>query len=145
MKLYAHVQDGTVREIIAIDDALVPGKDIFTPDFAAHLVMCDASVGQGWTYDGKAFSPPVAAPPPPQTLFTPREFIALFTPAEQTALFKARQTSVEVDMFITLAMAGNVDVTNAEVVADIGAIEAAGLVTASRAKQILAGTAASTD
>ena len=144
MKIYAHIQDGVVRELIALDDKLVPGKDIFTSDFAANMVditVLSPAPAQEWTYDGKTFAPPVEikSVPAPPTLFTPRAFMALFTSAEQTAIFKARQTSVDVDMFITLAMAGNVDVTNVEVIADINALVLVNLLTADRAKQILAG------
>lgn len=105
-----------------------------------QAVQChwsDVLAKTGSTWGIKA---PVAS-----TIFAPRDFIALFTTDEQTALFTARRTSVQVDQFITLAMAGPVDVSNAEVIADIGTVQAAGLLTADRAAQILAGTAALTE
>ena len=115
------------------------------PKIAAPLVVVEVPSGtkKDWFWDGVKAAPPAPIPAAiAGLLFTPREFMALFTAAEQTAIFTARRTSVQVDQFITLAMAGNVDLTNAEVIADIGALEQAGLIMADRAKQILAGTAA---
>ena len=154
MKTWAHLfpaatgSTRAVREIVPLDDSLTPGVEIFTPEVAADFVDVTSITPQpseGWTTTdgGKTFAAPVVMPVvvPPQTLFAPRDFMALFTADEQTALFTARQTNVQVDMFITLAMAGNVDVTNAEVVADINSLVPANLLTAARAKQILAGQA----
>jgi len=84
----------------------------------------------------------------PRTLFTPREVIqTLFTPAEQQAIFQAAQTPAgwQISMFITLVTATpQVDITNADFVTDVGIVQTAGLITADRAKQILAGTPAPT-
>ena len=90
-----------------------------------------------WVFDNAGVDIHIAA----RTLFAPRDFMALFTANEQTAMFTARRENVQIDMFITLAMAGNVDLTNADVIADVQACVTAGLLTAARAKAILAGQA----
>lgn len=117
---------------------------VFTAPTGSSLVASDTA-GPGWTWTqagGFVAPPPVAAPA--QTIFQPRDFFALFTPAETVAMFTARRASVEVDQFITLAGMGPVDITNQTVIDDIGAVQAAGLLTAPRAAQILAGTPAPT-
>ena len=65
MKLYAHIADKGVREVISLHDDLVPGKDIFTVEFAADLVDITSLAPQpvvGWTFDGKVFTAPVSKP-----------------------------------------------------------------------------------
>lgn len=56
MQHFAHVVDGTVRERIDLDDGLKPGRDIFTADFAEHLVACDQGVTVGMVYANGTFS-----------------------------------------------------------------------------------------
>lgn len=63
-KIYAYVVDGLVIEVVKIDAELVPGKDVYTQEYANGLVDVTAASpmpAQFWTYDGKKFSPPVIA------------------------------------------------------------------------------------
>jgi hypothetical protein len=117
-------------------------KDIGTnmPEYPASMVaQVPDNAKVGWTWDGTTAVAPQLPIMAPETIFAPRDFMRLFTSAEQTALFTARRTTVQVDQFITLAMAGNVDLTNAEVVADINALVPMNLLTVERAAAILAG------
>jgi hypothetical protein len=124
----------------SIPDGTVEISEEQWQDFVAHVGLrkWDAATATVVEY--------VPPPPPvvPQTVFAPREFFALFTTAEQSALFTARRTSVDVDMFITLAMAGPVDISHAEVIADVNACVSAGILTSGRAADILAGKPAPT-
>lgn len=70
-------------------------------------------------------------------------FMALFTAAEQTAIVNA--TDPKIKLFCLMASgAGEVQLGNAEVVTGINYLETAGILTAGRAAQVLAGTAAPT-
>jgi len=138
----AHIVDGIVREFI-VPVAGFQLSDCFPAEFLAQCVQAPDDVQQGWTYDGSNFAPPVAPTPVPRTVFSAREFIQnMFTDAERQVLFTARQTNWQIDEFITLVSAGPVDVRDPQVIADIGVVESAGLLTAARAAQILAGTPA---
>lgn len=86
MKTYAHVIDGTVREIVAIDDNLVPGKDVFTAAFATDLVditSASPKPAQGWSYVGKAFTAPEVTAPVRTALGY--ALLAALTDAQRTA------------------------------------------------------------
>ncbi len=67
---YAYVLGGTVEWLWPHNpEAPMPAPqpaiaDVFAPDVAAHMVPCDATVEQGWTYDGHAFAAPVIVVPP---------------------------------------------------------------------------------
>lgn len=96
-----------------------------------------------------ALNPPAPPEPPapPQTVFPSRVLMqTLFTETEQQAIFQAAQTPAgwQIFKFITfLAATPQVDIADPEFVADIEATVAAGLLTAPRAAQILAGQAPS--
>ena len=67
MQLYARVADGAVAELWPHDPAApMPDPqpkpaDVFGAALGAEFVACEASVQQGWTYDGKAFAAPAPA------------------------------------------------------------------------------------
>ena len=67
MQTFASVSAGLVAAVVDIPDGLTPGKDVFTPAYAATLVSVPSAkvglVASGWTYSGGAFSPPVVAAP----------------------------------------------------------------------------------
>lgn len=65
---YARVVDGAVFEVVELPDDVVLA-DCFAPAFVAELTPCDASIGQGWQYDGHTFTPPPPPPPPPSGPF----------------------------------------------------------------------------
>ena len=57
MQRFARVENKLVVEIIEIPNGIVPGEDVFTPEFAATLARCsNGNVSQGWTFDGTKFA-----------------------------------------------------------------------------------------
>ncbi len=69
VQTYAYVPAGIV-EWLWPHDATAPMPDpqpsvadVFAPEVAAHMVACDATVQQGWTYDGKTFAVPAVVVP----------------------------------------------------------------------------------
>lgn len=69
MQTFAHVVDGTVREILTVEDGLKPGEDVFRPEFAAALVACNDSVAEGDLYaKGKFKKPPPQPDPVPPSI-----------------------------------------------------------------------------
>jgi len=78
----------------------------------------------------------------PQVNWTFLQFWALFTSAEQVAIFTARKTDVQTDMFITMAAgAGQLQLTNPEVVAGVGYLVSTNVLTSARATAVLVGQA----
>lgn len=66
MHYFAIVKEGVVWEVQQIPDEYRV-EDCFPPDVLATMSPCDASVGQGWTFDGTTYTAPVPTPPPPPT------------------------------------------------------------------------------
>ena len=64
MQTFAHVVDGTVREILSVEDGLKPGEDIFLPELATQLVACGDGVAEGDLYAKGRFKKPPAQPEP---------------------------------------------------------------------------------
>lgn len=139
---YALIENGVVSNIIEADAAFIealPGT--WAPAEGA---------GIGWHYDGEAFTAPVPESPPAQDTritrlafrkrFTQAEKVALelaalddplATPAQraQAAAMRAYLKDVDAAQFIDLA--------DAHVAAGVQTLEAAGLLTAGRADEII--------
>ena len=62
MKTYARVSEGTVVEIIELEDALAPA-DAFHPDIAVTLKACGQQVQIGWLLNGNKFEAPAVVAP----------------------------------------------------------------------------------
>jgi hypothetical protein len=56
---FARVVEGTVVEIVTISDGL-DISECYHADIAASFISCPSIVQQGYVYDGKSFSAPVA-------------------------------------------------------------------------------------
>lgn len=56
MKHYAKIENGIVAERIDTDKNI---NTLYHPDFVQILVECDATVENGFIYDGVSFNPPV--------------------------------------------------------------------------------------
>ena len=94
---------------------------------------------KGWTYTGAVFVAPAPVVPPAPTL-TPLQFMALFTSAEETAIATAAQQSAAVLLWLVKTSGADyVSLGDANTIGGVNAIVAAGLLTAARAAQVLAG------
>ena len=77
-------------------------------------------------------APPPAIPP------TKLEFFDRFTDAEQVAIYDAAKTVTAIQVWLDkFKLASDIDVTDPRTIAGIQALEAAGLLAAGRAAQIL--------
>lgn len=140
---YALIENGVVSNIAVADEAAaaeLPGT--WVPGAGACI---------GWHYDGEQFTPPVVEAPPPiearritrlafRKRFTQAEKVALeiaalddpsATPAQraQAAALRAYLKDVDAATFIDLA--------DAHVAAGVQTLEAAGLLAAGRAAEII--------
>jgi hypothetical protein len=79
-------------------------------------------------------------PPPGPVVVNSRDFRLLFTQEETIAITTASMSNVQLRIFLDdEAAAGEVHMDNPEVIAGIGALVSAGLITQDRADAILAG------
>lgn len=130
MALYAKVDRGVVRNVVDSDSP--PGSP---------WVACPATVGRGWTYDGSTFAAPI---PIAAYSLTRREFIQRFTAAEREALENKAQTGTQgvkdkIAAFKTyIQTGGNVELNDDYIIAVVMQMEAAGVIAAGRAAEILA-------
>ena len=67
MQTFASIANGVVAAIVDIPDGLTPGKDVYTPEYAATLVSVPAAdaglFASGWAYANGAFSAPAPSGP----------------------------------------------------------------------------------
>ena len=130
MALYAKVDRGVVRNVVDSDSP--PGSP---------WVACPATVGRGWTYDGSTFAAPI---PIAAYSLTRREFIQRFTAAEREALENKAQVGTQgvkdkIAAFKTyIQTGGNVELNDDYIIAVVMQMEAAGVIAAGRAAEILA-------
>lgn len=130
MALYAKVDRGVVRNVVDSDSP--PGSP---------WVACPATVGRGWTYDGSTFAAPI---PIAAYSLTQREFVQRFTAAEREALENKAQTGTQgvkdkIAAFKTyIQTGGNVELNDDYIIAVVMQMEAAGVIAAGRAAEILA-------
>ena len=130
MALYAKVDRGVVRNVVDSDSP--PGSP---------WVACPATVGRGWTNDGSTFAAPI---PIAAYSLTQREFVQRFTAAEREALENKAQTGTQgvkdkIAAFKTyIQTGGNVELNDDYIIAVVMQMEAAGVIAAGRAAEILA-------
>jgi hypothetical protein len=60
MKLYARIQDGVVAELLRTDGDI---STMFHPTISWVDVSSEVEISDGWSFDGRNFTPPPAAPP----------------------------------------------------------------------------------
>ena len=84
-------------------------------------------------------APPPPAPEAPKSIFSKYEFLKRFTSAERKAINAAAKVNADIEDFKTLLDAAQeVDCGNQDTVAGVNALEAAGILAAGRAAEILA-------
>jgi hypothetical protein len=113
------------------DGACIP-NDLGNTDYQNYLK---------WVAAGNIANPYIApvVPPPPISFLA---FMNLFTPTEQATLVNSTDTQVK--LFILMASgAGQIDLSNAEVIQGVNYIASLNIVTSARVAQILAGHAPS--
>ncbi len=138
--MFARIERGLVAEVTAYDGTGLPAV------LKATFIDISAVAPQpavGWTYTNGLFYAPVAPKAPAREL-TSLQFMALFTPAEQTAIAAAAIASPALLLWFFQAMgAQTITLSDPRTAAGIGALVGAGLLTAAREAQVLAGAAPS--
>jgi hypothetical protein len=117
-----------------LPEELVGLADDSLADLSAALAPCpEQFVGQGFF--------PVAGPTPPAPapILSPYDFLLLFTAAERVAILTAAQTNMQMaDWLNMLNHVSFVHLDDPNTISGVEALEAAGLIGAGRAAQILA-------
>ena len=86
-------------------------------------------------YTGMDVPPETVAPRPPMSVLT---FRNLFTQPEKVAIYTAAKTVVDIEVWLAdLSAASTVDLSHAQTIAGVNALEQFGLIGAGRAAQIL--------
>jgi hypothetical protein len=99
-------------------------------------VEVPATVGPGHTFSGGVYTAPAARPPTRR--ITKLAFRNRFTDIEKLALYTAAESSVQLRVYLDdLAAAEFVDLDYGATVAGVQALEAAGIIGAGRAADIL--------
>jgi hypothetical protein len=147
MTEYALTQDGLTvsqtRRFASVQDV---------PDYTGHeakgdwkwlaLTRLPAEEGepQGYSLDvgaGTATYRPAFVAPVPRRTGTAREFMALFSAQEKAAILTAAQADVQVWLWLTEAMAGDVSLDHPTMAPALLSLEAGSIIGAGRADEIL--------
>ena len=127
------IANGAVAEVLpALPVGLPPAL------LATYVDVTWSEPKVGWIYShGMFYAPSVAAP---ALTLTSLQFLALFTPAEQTAVATAALATPALMLWFMQAMgAESISLSDPRTVAGIAALVGAGLLTAARESQVLAG------
>ena len=124
---YAIIENGTVTNMAVADIPL-----------AANWIETDTA-GIGWTYADGVFTPPVVVPPPPVRVLSKVAYLKRFTQTERINIRAAAAVNPVVDDYVQLLnLTNEVDLDDPDTVGGVNALEAAGLLSAGRAAEILA-------
>ena len=118
-----------------IEVSLMGGGILFVPDDMGNR---DRRGLAKWEAAGGTIASYVAPAPTPRRTGTPREFMALFSHQEQLAIFSAAQQSVEINVWIVTAMAGEFSLDHPSVAPGLGALVSVGIISQGRADEIAA-------
>lgn len=145
-RILAIIEAGVVANVIVGNPEDFPG--------AVDVTDAESRPGTGWAYDGAAFAPPVVDEPPPapaarritrlafRNRFTQAELVALEIAAidDPTAPMPARQQAAAIRVMQRQVDNANfIDLDRADTRAGVQQLEAAGLLAAGRAAEILDG------
>jgi len=124
---YAIIENGIVANVALAEEPL-----------ATNWVECQ-DAGPGWAYANGVFTPPVAQlPEPARRILTKIEFLRLLTQDERIAFRQAAKVSPVMEDFMHLLdSATEVSKDDPDVIKGLNDGEAAGLLAAGRAAEIL--------
>ena len=130
MQRYAQLSGDTVFVVIE--------SEIDPDGTNGAWVACPDHIGPGWTTPdgGATFAAP--APQPVAKVISKVQYLKRFTQAERIAIREAAKTSAVVNDYVQLLdAASDVDLADPDTVAGVQQLEAAGLLAAGRAAEIL--------
>lgn len=127
MPKFAIIEHGVVTNIALADSRL-----------ARNWVETDTA-GVGWLYENGVFSEPPAPPaPPPVRTVSKLQYMGRFTDSELAAIYTAAKAVVQVEIWLDkFKLTSEVDLDDPRTIAGLQAMEAAGLIGAGRAQEIL--------
>jgi len=85
----------------------------------------------------EAFEAASETAPSPRRVGTPREFLALFTATEWGNFHTLRQSSSEMDLWLSKAVSGDFSLDHPDVSVGLSALVSAGVITTAREVEIL--------
>lgn len=131
---YAQLSENVVVGVSQVGDV------INAPHMIPIASLDAVSLGDVYNPDTGTFSTPPPPVTPPRLRLTKLEFRNQFTFAEKQAIYTAAETSVDIEIFLDdLMVAEYIDCDNSNTIANVNALETAGLIAAGRADEILAG------
>lgn len=130
MTRYARVADGVVINVV---------ESHIDPDGVGSEWIACGNAGPGWLYDGNAFTAPTDPAPTPVRTLTKLQYMNRFTDGELANIYTAAKSNVAVEIWLEkFKLASEVNLDDTATVAGLQAMEAAGLLAAGRAAEILA-------
>lgn len=139
MNKLALMNGNVVANIIVADDNYNPANSI-------EVTSVTGTPNIGWLYENGVFvAPPLPPPPPPPTVFTKFGFRSRFTLLELVGIDNfAASTTLTADQKANLTTieknfdsADEIDLTNPATIQGVNYLASAGLITTTRATQIL--------
>lgn len=134
---YALIKNGVVEGVIVADADFVAG----IASEWDHIAPASSGVGPSWKFENGEFLPPVqtdAPQKPTPTVWTVLTFRSRFTEGEKRAIYAARSNSIEIQIWLDdLAAAEDVRSDDPRMIAGLQGLEAAGLLPAGRAAEIM--------
>lgn len=141
---YAHITSGAVDFVLRVEP-----HSVFADPYASEFIPCPEGVQVGWLYDGAVFSPPVTPEPVEDWRVTRLAFRNRFTQSEKVALEMAALDNPSAPMpervqaatlrayLADVVAATFIDLARPDTRAGVQMLEAAGLLAAGRALEIL--------
>lgn len=130
---YAKIENGIVSNVILADAEFVATQP-------GTWVLDTVGAGVGWTYANGVFATPVVQAPvvaPVRTL-TKLAYMQRFTDAELAGIYTTAKTVVQVEIWLEkFKLASEINLDDPYTIGGLQAMEAAGLLAAGRAAEIL--------
>ena len=128
MQRYAQIHEGTVRDVIESET---------DPDGINGAWVACGDASPGWLYDGATFAPP--APVVLPKILTKVQYMNRFTDKELADIYGAAKVIVQVEIWLEkFKLAAEINLDDPVTIGGLQAMEAAGLLAAGRAAEVLA-------